>query len=84
MENNNEISIFPNPANDKIILSINNQFNINSSSYISISDLSGKIISQSIIHSEQTEIDISDYADGIYFVKVIIEGNQFVQKLIIE
>lgn len=78
------VSIYPNPAKDKIILSINNQFNINSSSSISICALSGKIISQLLIKFEETEIDVSEYADGIYFVKVIVDGNQFVQKLIID
>ena len=36
------------------------------------------------IKSNQTEIDVSEFATGFYFVKVIIDGNQFMQKLIIE
>ena len=82
--NNTGIIIYPNPANDKIILSIDNQFYINSSSNISIYDLAGKNILQIEIKSSETEIDVSDYATGIYFVKVIVGGKQFEHKLIIE
>jgi len=83
-ELNDMISIYPNPANDKINIEINNQFNINSSSNISICDISGKNIFQIEIKSSETEIDVSDYAAGIYFVKVIIGGKQFELKLIIK
>ena len=84
LQNENGIFIFPNPANDKIILSIDNQFNINSSSNISICDLSGKNILQIEIKSSETEIDVSQFVSGIYFVKVIVGGKQFEHKLIIE
>ena len=78
------IIIFPNPANDKIILSIDNQSNINSSSNISIYDLSGKNILQIEIKSSETEIDVSQFVAGIYFVKIFVNGNNFIQPLIIE
>ena len=84
LEVENVIKIYPNPANDNIILSIDNQFNINSSTYISICDLSGKYILQREIKSSETEIDVSEFTTGFYFVKVIIDGMQFMQKLIIE
>ena len=84
LEGENAISIYPNPVNDKIILSINTQFNTNSSSYISICDLSGKNILQIEIKLSETEIDVSQFIAGIYFVKVMVDGNHFVQKLIIE
>ena len=84
LQNENGILIYPNPATNKIILSIDNQSNINSSSNISICDLSGKNILQLEIKSGETEIDVSDYAAGIYFVKVIVGGKQFEHKLIIE
>ena len=78
------IKIYPNPARNKMILSIDNQFNINSSSYISICDISGKNILQIEIKISESEIDVSEFASGIYFVNVIVDRNQFVQKLIIE
>ena len=84
LEGENGISIYPNPANDKIILSINTQFNINSSSNITICDLSGKNILQMIIKSGETEIDVSEFINGFYFVKVVIDGSKFMHKLIVE
>ena len=83
-QDKNAISIYPNPANDKIIIAINNQFALTYPSYISICDLSGKNILQLEFKSTETEIDVSNFASGIYFVKVIVDGNHVVQKLIIE
>lgn len=82
--NNLVVSIYPTPAKDKIMLSINTQINLNSSPYISFFDLSGKYILHLEIKSKETEIDVSQLVAGIYFVKVIMDGKQFVQSIIIE
>jgi len=78
------LNVYPNPAKNKIIIAINNPLNINSSSNISICDLSGKNILQIEIKSIETEIDVSQFAAGIYFVKIFLNGNNFIQPLMIE
>jgi hypothetical protein len=84
LQNENGISVYPNPATDKIIISINSQLNGNSSSNISICDISGKNIFQIEIKSSETEIDVAEFVSGIYFVKILVNGTNFIQPLIIE
>jgi acetyl-CoA carboxylase carboxyl transferase subunit beta len=80
----NAITIYPNPANDKITISLNTQLTNQHINQITITDLSGKIVSQLNNELTEVEIDVSNYASGIYFVKVNINDEQSIQKLIIE
>ncbi len=74
----NNIDIYPNPANDFIF--IRNSENIKS---ISISDISGKIISENEYkNSNEISIDISKMAKGIYFIKLTDNKNIFTKKII--
>lgn len=74
----NNIDIYPNPANDFIF--IRNLENIKS---ISISDISGKIISENEYkNSNEISIDISKMAKGIYFIKLTDNKNIFTKKII--
>lgn len=41
-------------------------------------------ILQMIIKSGETEIDVSEFINGFYFVKVVIDGSKFMHKLIVE
>ena len=75
------VTIFPNPASDIIHISTA-QFS--GSSLLSISDFTGKTTAQLTILSAITEIDISNYSPGIYFIKLENEGNQTIQKFIVE
>ncbi|MBN2668070.1 MAG: DUF4465 domain-containing protein [Bacteroidales bacterium] len=62
-------SIYPNPANDYIIVKTTSELSIQSNT-IAIYDLTGKLVKQ--IKTDQTEIkvDISDIQAGIYIVKM--------------
>ena len=84
----NEISIseqfiiYPNPSIDKITITISSTKLTTHHSPLTITDLSGKIIAQLNISSPETEIDISNYPTGIYFVKMIIDNKQLTEKFI--
>ena len=72
----NEVSIYPNPANDVIKILNSNDLNI---SRIEIIDLTGRVV----LSTENTDdIDISAIPEGQYFVKVIGETT-VVKKLFI-
>ncbi len=74
--------IFPNPAINKItVLSLPSGV---FSSTILISDISGKIMYQTELTAEETIIDVSNYAAGIYFVKLMVDENTITKKIIIE
>ena len=66
IECNQKITIYPNPANDKLYIESEQLINQN----IEIYDLNGKLINSKIIGSSNTEIDIADLPQGIYFVKI--------------
>jgi len=70
--NSNEIdvNIYPNPSNGKITVKLNSNQNL-----VSISDINGKVIKTIITTSKVTSFDLSDFENGIYFIKV--ETNKF-------
>lgn len=69
------IHIYPNPVTE--VLSINIQMPIEHLSY-RIFDLSGKSLQTGLIHSETTEISMSKFITGIYFIQ-ISHNNQPIQ-----
>ncbi len=72
------ISVFPNPANDFVIIEAD---------YISeilITDLSGKVVYQNNINSSKERINISTFESGIYILSVKDENSVYTQKLIKE
>lgn len=64
----NKLKYFPNPVKNS--LSISNDFSINKVEIISV--LGQKMFSKSL-NDLQTEINLSDFANGVYFVKVFSE-----------
>ena len=71
IEKNTEIlaQLFPNPNNGKFYLKVNNA-SINNNLQLKIVNLIGVVIIQKNINDEKTLIDISQYADGIYFAEL--------------
>ena len=71
MENtkiNFEISAFPNPTTNHLVLTIND---IDFSNLIfQLFDLNGKFLIEKKIIDSRTIIDLSKYSSGIYFVKI--------------
>lgn len=87
-EMNPELKIYPNPASEKIELSIENQYY--GGLFIEIIDLTGNIL-KSFNDEKSTiqftkSISLNDVARGIYFVKVKYGNNkhEFSTKLIIQ
>jgi len=72
------ISIFPNPVSGILKVSRKNQ----ESAHIQIIDNSGKIVLSMKDDSLVTEIDMSGFSKGIYFIHLRTETGQFVEKVI--
>lgn len=69
----NEIKLFPNPSSDKITITINSIDTVN----VSLLNIQGKILLQESGQFDQYDIDLSSYAVGTYFLKIITsEGNK--------
>ncbi|MCK4678052.1 MAG: T9SS type A sorting domain-containing protein [Bacteroidales bacterium] len=71
-----KLKLFPNPATG--IIKVDIQKNIKR---ILIINQSGIIVQE---NKEKIEIDLSNFPKGIYFIKVITEQGEFVEKIILE
>jgi hypothetical protein len=65
-----EFSVFPNPADDYIMISVDQPKDF------TISDIFGKIVLTGTISSENQQINIENLPDGMYFVNI---NNQIVK-----
>lgn len=61
----NEVSVFPNPASDKI-----NITGISTESYLVIFDVNGKLMERSRLKKNNTTINTANYENGIYFYQI--------------
>lgn len=60
------VSIYPNPANDKLHIISSNNIKV-----ISLMDVNGNIISHADIYQDANNINISQLSNGIYFIRII-------------
>ena len=74
----NQFHIFPNPFNE--VLTIQN--NENSLITYQLSDVYGKILISATTQTLNSELEISNYKPGIYFLTITKENKRFTQKLI--
>ena len=75
--NDLEISTYPNPAADFIMINSNKAMD-----HITITDATGRIIdSFQAPKLPSIEYDLSQYADGIYFIKVVSGGESSTHKV---
>ena len=77
------VTLYPNPASEELNISVSN--NLLNSVYRMI-DSNGKLISEGIIDSDITRIDLSDFSSGTYMMHFFGEdGNSlFVEKVVVE
>ena len=75
----NSISIYPNPTNS--LVTIKCDITIKS---IELFDVQGRVLVTKMISENSGIIDISDKANGIYFLKITSENGSKVEKLIKE
>ena len=79
IENNNTISIYPNPSNG--------EFNIASSSNelsdLTVKDVTGKIVISKVFSSNAI-INLNNYAKGVYVVDIKNKKGIFTQKIFLQ
>lgn len=83
MDGINQMSIFPNPANNELNIQIASEFLINAN--LSITDLTGKkLLNENISVSEMLnfKLDVSNYSKGMYFVILKNETGTMILKFI--
>lgn len=79
----NALAVFPNPSNGKINVVVSKE--ITSNTEVSVYSQDGKLIYQSKLKSESSEINLQNQAKGIYFMQLRdANGNTSSRKIIIE
>ncbi len=73
-ELNINVSLFPNPASEKIVISVESA-NAENLRY-QLFDVNGKLLQDKLMESNQADIFMRDYASATYFVKVINNNNE--------
>ncbi len=77
----NVISIYPDPAGDKVTI---NGLNAASEAIIDIYDVLGQIVYQSKIENRTSAIDISNLTPGVYFMQAVAERKRWVGRFVKE
>ncbi|PKP52167.1 MAG: hypothetical protein CVT92_10120 [Bacteroidetes bacterium HGW-Bacteroidetes-1] len=73
------VSLYPNPANDFLILKANTQINL-----VTITNNLGQVVYTGEVKNMDAKIDISTYNAGMYFVRIETVSGTATQKLMIE
>ncbi|MCK4664089.1 MAG: T9SS type A sorting domain-containing protein [Bacteroidales bacterium] len=76
----NGISIYPNPANNFIVIE-SKEINIES---IEIINITGKVVKQIIINGNKATIDLSDKTKGLYMIRLITNKRIIIKKVMFE
>ncbi len=80
LTSDNRFIVFPNPAKDKILVSVFN----NAGTDIMIYDILGNEVTHKFTNELQSEFDISNLVSGVYFIKLTQVGKTHTQKIIIQ
>ncbi len=72
--NNNILITYPNPAKDIITMDFQNQKDLQNT-LISIYNMEGQLLLQQAINQEKTELNISSFAKGVYFINISDDKN---------
>lgn len=80
-EENESISVYPNPATDYLKFE-SESFVINN---MEIYNVSGQLVANEIINSMEFSLNVSNFADGLYFIKIFSPENKvFTRKILIQ
>lgn len=76
------ISIYPNPNTG--LFSIEKPLNLNKEVSVNLLDATSKLIIQKVmpIDKQKIDIDITNYSKGVYYLKLVIDNETFVQKIL--
>jgi hypothetical protein len=70
---NLDVSVYPNPTTDLLVLSINE---LKEEYRYQVLDMAGKRLTNGQLRNNQTQLDFSSYAAGSYYVNIITNQNK--------
>ncbi len=78
-----KFNVYPNPGNGTFVIRMKDIQSSMENYQLSIYNLLGEIVYQSEVKNQNTEIDLNEEPEGIYFIKIKTEKGCAVQKLVI-
>lgn len=81
IDNELDLNIFPNPNNGQFEISYSSLTDLKTK--IKVLDVLGKVVYQTELSNNRTTIDLTDQAEGIYYVILINESHNSISKKII-
>lgn len=76
-----DFNLYPNPANQSVSISLDN-FNRQNTT-ISVLDMVGKVYYQKTINGSKTNIDVSSFSKGVYFIQLESSSFKSAKKLLV-
>lgn len=73
------VNIMPNPAYDNVTIAIGGE---NSTASVRIADATGRVLSLSNNISDKQNIDISQLPQGIYFIQISVDKENYIHRLV--
>ena len=67
------VSLFPNPAVDQVVISIEALENYKNPSF-KLTDEQGRVIRQGTINSNETSVQVNDLANACYYLNVLVDN----------
>jgi hypothetical protein len=78
-QNDASISVYPNPTNGIVTVNCNNSIKS-----IQLYDIQGRLLQTNLVNENETTIDVSTKAKGVYFLKILSDKGIGVQKIVRE
>jgi hypothetical protein len=79
---NLEVKVYPNPTSGRVYVDFSGY--TGHKAEILVTDILGKVVLRNTLYvEERLEIDLSDRVTGIYFLKIILNGDEVNRKLIL-
>ncbi len=82
IENEIQLSVYPNPAKDQLNISFDTQLDGNI--FMKISDITGRIIQQNILDSSDNTIDLSQFSTGSYILSIQNGNAVYTEQIIVQ
>jgi hypothetical protein len=78
-QNDASISVYPNPTNGIVTVTCNNSIKS-----IELYDVQGRLLQTNLVNENETTIDVSTKAKGVYFLKILSDKGMKVEKIVRE
>lgn len=81
--NNNSLAIYPNPANNELIISYP-AYSVKNNTSVEFADMNGKLVKRIFMDRNVVDLDISAWQPGVYLIKIITSDGIIMKKIVKE